>query len=99
MEQKLAESDLTSPKESQIYAYLDSRLDSYTKKGEAFEGRIEDLIIKQNAEITAELRRLEQDISKKDGQSQDTAQVKSEIEQIEKAVNDWTKNVEDQLNV
>jgi len=86
--------------ESQIYAYLDSRLDSITKKQENFESKIEEILNKQNIEITGEIKRIEQNISGKTSLgSQDISNSKFEIEKIEKAVNEWTKNIEDQLNV
>ena len=74
-----------------VQDYLDRKLESMLRKNEEFETRIELQMARQSDEITEKLRKVGQEIPRRETQT--------DIQRIEVAINEWTKSIEDQLNV
>ena len=91
--------DFVSGREKQLHIYMDSRLESVTKRQAVFEKRIEELVERQGTDIAGEITKLEQNVAGLKEEDSATGRVRADIEKIEKAVNDWTKIVEEQVNV
>ena len=84
------QTDLNSGSEIQLQKYVDRRLESIIRKNEEFEMRIEMQIAKHNTKIADE-----------PNSKGETAAINPtmDIHRIEEAINEWTKSIEDQLNV
>lgn len=90
-----------SENERDIVAYVDRRLEQIEENQLTNSKKIENLIERQGADVAAEMIKIEKDMKavKLGKEGELTINMREEVEKIEKAVNDWIKNVEAQLNV
>lgn len=88
--------------EKEIIGYVDKRLDEMEEKNQTYVKRIEEIMERQGTDIASEMANIEKNIkTSKIGEESEiiASSMRNEVEKIEKAVNEWIKNIEEHLNV
>ena len=86
---KLEKIQISNINEASIQTYIEKRLESIIKRTEEFETRIEVKLARQNDEITNKIFNA----------NKLNSIPSADIQKIETAINEWTKGIEEQLNV